>query len=79
MTDLGASVGLWKTLKERATEVGEVERKPWEASAFGSSPAKPETLMNCRLPGISPMARSLTRRKSVKQLGNIGIGELATW
>jgi len=25
------------------------------------------------------MARSLTRRKSVKQLGNIGIGELATW
>lgn len=76
---LGHSVGLWKTLQDRATEVGDVERKAWSPSKFTASPEKPGDISAVRFPGLSPMAKSLTRTRSIRTVGNIGMAELTQW
>eukprot|EP00039_Didymoeca_costata_P024013 m.8985 g.8985 ORF g.8985 m.8985 type:complete len:511 (-) comp3987_c0_seq1:239-1771(-) len=77
-TTPGRSLGLWKTLRERASEVVELEKKKWETSKFEPEPAPPEDIED-KLPGISPMAKKLSRKKSISTVGNIGIAELASW
>jgi len=76
---LGETVGLWKTLNERALEIGDVERKSWTASSYTESPAKPDELSAIRFPGLSPMAKKLSRARSVRTIGNIGPSELTQW
>jgi len=76
---VGSSIALWRTMSQRATEITDVQRRSWSHHQGTKTEGKPDTISNITLPGISPMAKTLTQSKMIKSTGNIGLSELSTF
>jgi len=82
---LANTVHLYNTLRTSATDALKyTQSKTWDTSKYSVSPKVPLALdvQNCKLPGISPMARDVAERPSNARIpgnGQIPLSELSQW